>query len=66
MGRKGFPHGVLTTLELRTDHVVSHHLSVQAQIPEQVKHRGHREVPIRLRIGGAPKVTAQFPGRRTE
>ena len=58
MGRDGFPHGVLSAPERRTDHATAHVLSVQAQVSEQVKHLGDREVPICLRIGGAPLVTA--------
>ena len=57
---RGFPHGVLSAPDRLTDHAIAHVLFVQAQIPEQVKHLGHREVPIRLRIGGAPLVTLRL------
>ena len=58
MSREGFPHGIFTAREHRTDHAIAHVLSVQAQVSEHVKQLGHREIPIRLRIGGAPVVTA--------
>ena len=57
MGLEGFPHGILSALEFLNDDAVAHQLSVQAQIPKQVKHCGDRDVPIRLRVGGAPLVT---------
>ena len=57
---RAFPHGVLTAPKLRTDRVVARQFFVQAQVPEQVKHLGHRAVPIRLRIGGAPMVTSML------
>ena len=60
MGLDGFPHGALSAPEHRTDRAVAHVLSVQAQIPKQVKRLGHRAVPIRLRIGGAPLVTLRL------
>ena len=53
MGREGFPHGILSALEFLSDCAVAHQLSVQAQIPEQVKHLGDREVPIRLSASAA-------------
>ena len=60
VGLEGLPHGVPTAPKLCTDRVVARQFFVQAQVPEQVKHLGHREVPIRLRIDGAPMVTSML------